>query len=144
MFNTLVGYSDHTLGTLAPVLAVCLGACIIEKHFTYNKKAKGPDHSSSLEPLELKKMVNKIRITELMLGSGIKQPIPKEILLSELVRKTIVAKIDIQKGIIIEKNMLTLKRSKGTLKPKELKDIVGKTSLKYIKKDHPVNKNDVN
>lgn len=141
-FNLLVGYSDHTIGTLVPLLAVCLGACVIEKHFTYDKNAKGPDHICSLDPLELKEMVEKIRTTELILGNYIKAPTKNELKIKDLVRKTVVAKIDIPKGIKITKNMLTVKRSNGTLKPKEIIDIIGKISLKNKKKDQPINYTD--
>ena len=64
-FNTYVGYSDHTLGIEVPIAAVALGALVVEKHFTINRKMKGPDHSSSLQPQELKQMVLSIRNIDL-------------------------------------------------------------------------------
>lgn len=142
-FNTLVGYSDHTIGDLVPQLAVSLGACIIEKHFTFNKNAEGPDHKCSLDPIELKEMVEKIRTVEFILGKDIKEPTAEELKISRLVRKTVVAKENIPKGIKITENMLTVKRSKGTLQPREIKDIIGKISIKNVEKDQPLNKRDL-
>ena len=70
-FDLPVGYSDHTLGDVAPIVAVSLGATVIEKHFTLNKHQKDGDHKISLEPKGFKVMVKKIRLTEKMLGKGI-------------------------------------------------------------------------
>ena len=137
-FNTIIGYSDHTIGILVPNLAVSLGAKVIEKHFTYDTNAIGPDHKCSLAPLELKEMVNQIRIVEKILGNGKKGPITEELEVRRLVRKTIVAKEDIPKGIKITKEMLTLKRSNGDLKPNQLKGIIGSISLANIKKDQAI------
>lgn len=134
-FNTIVGYSDHSIGTLVPELAVSLGAKVIEKHFTYDKNAIGPDHKCSLTPIELKKMVKKIRLVEQILGNGKKEPTAEELKIKKLIRKTIVAKRDIPKGTKITKEMLTVKRSNGALEPKEIKSIIGKTSLVDIEKD---------
>ena len=69
-FNCSVGYSDHTLGTIVPVVAVALGAEVVEKHLTLNRKMSGPDHKASLEPSEFKEMVEKIRLTENILGTN--------------------------------------------------------------------------
>ena len=134
-FNTIIGYSDHSIGTLVPQLAVSLGAKVIEKHFTYDINAIGPDHKCSLAPFELKKMVKKIRLVEQILGNGKKEPTAEELKIKKLIRKTIVAKRDIPKGTKITKEMLTVKRSNGALEPKEIKNIIGKTSLVDIEKD---------
>ena len=73
-FQTKVGYSDHTKGSHVAIAAVAIGASVIEKHITLNKKLKGPDHSSSLEPKEFIKFVERIRTTEEILGSHQKTP----------------------------------------------------------------------
>ncbi len=70
-FNCKVGYSDHTLGIEIPIAAVALGAAIIEKHFTLDRNMEGPDHKASLEPNELKAMVQAVRNTEKALGTGV-------------------------------------------------------------------------
>ena len=69
-FDVPVGLSDHTLGTIAPVVAVAVGACIIEKHFTLSRQAGGPDSAFSLEPEEFKSLVDGVRAAEKMLGGS--------------------------------------------------------------------------
>ena len=71
-FKIKVGLSDHSSSTFAPSLAVALGASIIEKHITISNKLPGPDHSSSLNPDDFLKMVNMVRLTEKILGDGVK------------------------------------------------------------------------
>ena len=89
-FQVNVGYSDHTLGIEVPIAAVALGASIIEKHFTLNKKLHGPDHSSSLEPHELIQLVKSIRNTEKAIsGNGQKTPSKSEIKNTNFVRKSL-------------------------------------------------------
>ena len=88
--NTKIGYSDHTLGIEVPVAAVVLGAQVIEKHFTLDRNMEGPDHLASLEPDELKAMVNAIRNIELALsGNGEKEPSSSEIKNKTIARKSI-------------------------------------------------------
>ena len=77
-FKIQVGYSDHTTGIESAVAAVALGASIIEKHITINKKMRGPDHKASIEKNELKKMIEMIRGVEVALGNGIKRPSQSE------------------------------------------------------------------
>ena len=91
-YKIKVGFSDHTIGIDASVASVAMGAEIIEKHFTLNNKMKGPDHKASLEPNELKKMVEKIRVIEKMLGREKKIITPNEKKNIQYVRKSIVAK----------------------------------------------------
>ncbi len=143
IFETIIGYSDHTEGTIVPQIAVSMGAKIIEKHFTYDKNAIGPDHRCSLNPNELKEMISEIRKVELIMGESDKKPTNEENELKKLVRKTVVAKLDIPKGELITKNMLTLKRSPGNLEPKELYRVIGKISQRVIKKDDPIRLNDI-
>ena len=102
--------SDHTLGISIPIAATAIGAKVIEKHFTLSRKMQGPDHKSSLEPKELKDMVNEIRKIEVSLGKFnkiIQEEEKKNIL---LVRKSIVAKKIIIKGEKFTKDNLTVKR----------------------------------
>lgn len=96
-FGLTVGYSDHTLGVEVPIAAVAMGAKIIEKHFTLNRKMSGPDHLASMEPSEFKNMVHKIRNIEQALGNGIKEPTDAEKEISKVVLKRIVAKRPIKK-----------------------------------------------
>ena len=137
-FNINVGYSDHTMGILIPQLAVALGANVIEKHFTYDKNAEGPDHICSLGPIELKEMVYQIRLVEEILGNKEKTPIKEELKIRKLVRKTVVANEDIPKGTKITENMLTVKRSDGSMEPKEIYKVINKISQINIKKDQEI------
>lgn len=135
-FNLPVGYSDHTLGIMVPIIAVALGARILEKHFTLNKNLPGPDHKASLVPTELKEMVKSIRDVEKALGSDIKKPTKSEEKIKKVIRKSIVAIIDIKKLDKIKENMLIIKRPGTGIKPKYFYKIIGKIAKKDIKKDN--------
>ena len=131
----LVGYSDHTNGILVPLMAVSLGAVVIEKHFTLNRNSYGPDHKASLTPTELKTMIKQIRDAEIALGSPSKKPTASEKRIMRLVRKSIVAKKDIKKGNTLTKDMLNIKRPGNGLPPTQFDRIVGKKTKKDLKKD---------
>jgi len=156
-----VGYSDHTVGINAPILAAALGATAIEKHFTLDKNLPGPDQKNSLEPDELKKMVKeirkvekmtaeekrktieKIKNSEILMGSGKKRPFKSELIIAEMARKSVISTGTISKGTIITKKMLTIKRpAKNGLHPKEYWNILGKTAKKDIKADTQLKKGD--
>lgn len=130
-----VGYSDHTLGVEIPIAAVALGAIVIEKHFTLDKKQKGPDHSASLDPLELKQMVSAIRNIEVSLGTGIKHPSGSEIKNITNIRKSIVANTFISKGTKITENMLTTKRPATGRSPMEWESVIGSIAEKDYQVD---------
>ena len=135
IFHLPVGLSDHTLGIAIPVAAVARGACIIEKHFTLNRRLKGPDHPFALEPAELRQMVSNIREVEESLGSPIKKPIPDEEEIARLARRSIIAKVDIHKGTKLTRDMLTTKRPGYGIEPKFLDTIIGTKAKKDIKRD---------
>ena len=116
-FKVNVGYSDHTLGIEMPIAAVALGAKLIEKHITLNKKMDGPDHIASLEPKEFKQMVKNIRNLENAFGNGIKQPTDSEKLIKKSVRRSIVAKNYIKKGEQFTHKNITTKRPEGGISP---------------------------
>ena len=134
-FNIKVGYSDHSLGTLVPIIAVAKGACIIEKHITLDNKMEGPDHSASIEPIEFTKMVNEIRSAHLILGSHIKTPSPEEKKNIPIVRKYIVAKKNIKKNDLFNLDNIAFKRcGKKGINPMYWKQLVGKKSnIDYMK-----------
>jgi len=134
-FNVKVGYSDHTIGIEVPVAAVALGASIIEKHFTLDKTMEGPDHKASLEPEELKAMVHAIRNIEKALGNGIKKASPSELKNKSVVRKSIVAACDIQRGEIFTEKNIIVKRPGTGISPIRWDEIVGKTSTKDYHED---------
>lgn len=133
--NCLIGYSDHTIGTTVAIAAVALGANVIEKHFTIDKKMKGPDHRASANPEELKEMISRIRETEKILGNSIKKPTKSEKKNMNIIRKSIVAKKDIRKGVKITRDMIIIKRPGTGLEPSKIEEILGKKTRKYIKKD---------
>ncbi|MDB9892080.1 N-acetylneuraminate synthase [Amylibacter sp.] len=109
-FGLAVGYSDHSEGISVPVAAVARGACLLEKHFTLDKNMDGPDHKASLDPSELKSMIQAIRDVELALGDGIKGPRPSEINNKTSARKSIVAARDIPIGAVFCELDLSVKR----------------------------------
>ncbi len=137
-FKLPVGYSDHTEGITIPIAAAALGATVIEKHFTLDKKMPGPDHRSSLEPDELKAMVTAIRDVESAMGDGIKRPSDAEKENINIARKSIVAKNDMEKDIIIDEEMLSFKRPGDGLPPKYMLKIIGRKTKKPIKKDQQI------
>lgn len=134
-FGYPVGYSDHTEGVAVPVAAVALGATVIEKHFTLDKKMEGPDHKASLEPNELKDMIASIRNIELALGSPVKQPTESEIKNRMVARKSIVAKTVIQEGEIFTTDNITTKRPGNGISPMKWYDILGKKADKRYSED---------
>lgn len=138
-FDVSVGYSDHTTGIEIPIAAVALGARVIEKHFTLEKKMEGPDHQASLEPDELKNMVKAIRNIEKAIGNGIKTPSTSEIKNINIARKSIVARKSIKKGELFTIENLTTKRPGDGISPMKWYEIVGKVSNKNYEKDDLIN-----
>ncbi len=135
-FNIAVGYSDNgSVGVLADVAAVALGACIIEKHFTIDKNLSGPDHRASLDPEELKNLVISIRDTEKMLGSGIKVPSPEESPIAAVARKSIVSSRAIKAGQVITAQDLIMKRPGTGIKPGGIGLVVGRKAKIDIEPD---------
>jgi len=113
-FGLSVGYSDHSLGILVPSVAVACGAQVIEKHFTLDKTMPGPDHSASLEPAELKALVQQIREVEKILGSTHKQPSARELANKSVVRRGIYAACEIHAGEkYTSDNLITLRPENG-------------------------------
>lgn len=143
--NCLVGYSDHTEGIDVSLMAVKLGAVVIEKHFTLDKNLDGPDHKASLEPDELKQMIKQIRIYEHdinipkeILGNPIKKPTENELKIMNIARKSIFADKDIKKDEVITKNNIIIKRPNIGLNPKYYYEILSKKVNKDIKKDEAI------
>jgi len=134
-FDISIGYSDHTLGTEVSIAAVALGAKVIEKHFTIDRKMEGPDHAASLEPKELKEMINSIRNIEIALGGKEKLPSASEIKNIEFARKSITAKKLIKKGEIFTEKNLTTKRPGIGLSPMIWDDVINQKSKYNFKKD---------
>lgn len=125
-----VGYSDHTAGISIPLAATALGATVIEKHFTLDRKLPGPDHKASLEPNELAEMVRGIRQIEQALGSSRKAPTPSELKNRPVARKSLVAARDIAAGEIFSAENLAIKRPGSGISPVHYWDWVGKVATR--------------
>lgn len=123
-FKIQTGYSDHTSGILAPLIAVSKGAKIIEKHLTLDKKMDGPDHLASLEPAEFKKMSSFLRKYEELSGNGKKTLQKCELKNIKIARRSLVAKVLIKKGEKFTKNNLTSKRPGTGINPMKINKII--------------------
>ena len=125
-FGMPVGYSDHALGNEVAFAAASLGACVLEKHFTLDKNAEGPDHALSSTPDELQALVNGVRIIEAARGDGVKRPALAERVTRLNNRKSIVALRDIEAGQKVEANMIDIKRPGYGIAPRFWELVVGK------------------
>ncbi|OXM83053.1 N-acetylneuraminate synthase [Paenibacillus rigui] len=123
-FQLPVGYSDHSEGIAISIAAAARGASMIEKHFTLDRSLPGPDHKSSLEPIELKEMVRMIRQVEASLGSYVKMPAPSERTNMDAVRKSIVAATSIPKGEKFTEHNMTVKRPGTGISPMYYYDLM--------------------
>ena len=130
-----IGYSDHTQGIEVATAAVALGATVIEKHFTLDRNMPGPDHRASLEPDELKEMVNAIRNIELAMGDGIKRPSACEQKNRQVVRKSIVASRTIKKGEVFTDDNLTTKRPGTGISPMLWDEVIGQRANRDYEAD---------
>jgi len=141
-FKVPVGYSDHTLGSLSSIVAVSLGAIVIEKHFTLSKKMRGLDHKASLEPSEFKKFVNNLKKAKIIMGSYEKFPSKNEKKNSAAARRSIVVTRNLKKNHKIKLNDVEIKRPGIGINPKYLTKIIGKKINKEKKIDSILRKDD--
>jgi sialic acid synthase SpsE len=131
-----VGLSDHSLGTSVPLAAVALGACVVEKHYTVDKRLPGsPDHHLSVDPPELRAMVDGIRTVEKALGKAVKgvEPLEREAL--RYARRSVTSAVAIPLGTTITRAMLTYKRPGTGIDPRDLERVVGRTARQDIAAD---------
>jgi len=132
-FLVPVGYSDHTPGIEVALAAVALGACVIEKHFTLDKDLPGPDHKASLEPEELRALVDGIRIVEAALGDGQKKPDRSELNTAEVARRSLVAARDIPANTELREELIAIKRPGTGISPVFLPHLIGRiTKVKIV------------
>ncbi|ALU14156.1 N-acetylneuraminate synthase NeuB [Eubacterium limosum] len=134
-FGTPIGYSDHTKGIEVPIAAVAMGATIIEKHFTLDRNMEGPDHKASLEPSELKVMVQAIRNIEKAIGTGDKKPTPSEIKNMAIARKSIVASQPIKKGETFTEQNITTKRPGTGISAMRWRQVLGQKATRDFAED---------
>ncbi len=137
------GYSCHVPNNYACFAAVALGAEMIEKHFTLDKKLSGPDHSSSLEPSEFKELVEGIRNIEKCFGTGVKTPSQSEQKNTYGMRRSLVAKSDLKAGTVIQKEHIAFKRPMNGLSPNYYEQIIGKKVKTDMAKDAPFTKESI-
>lgn len=138
-----IGYSDHTQGSRAAVGAVCLGACMIEKHFTLDKSLSGPDHAFSADPKEMRNLVEQVREMELMLGEYSLDYSPVEEAGRRDFRRSIVAAEDLEEGCLLELAHLAYKRPGSGLKPYERNSLIGRQLKKPVSKNQIILLDDV-
>ena len=132
-FSVAIGYSDHTAGIEIPIAAVALGASVIEKHFTLDCNMTGPDHKASLEPEQFLDMVKGIRKVEQALGSNVKQATLSELKNKEVVRRSIVAALDIKTGDTFTSENIIAKRPGTGLSPMKWDFVIGRKATKDFK-----------
>ena len=138
MFGVPVGLSDHTFGLFTSHTAISIGANVIERHFTLDRSFEGPDHILSSEPQEFLELVGIAKTIPEVLGDGVKRIQPNEYSTLNMQRKSIYAAVDIKKGTVIKKDMLTIKGPGGGLLPRYLDVLIGRRALVDIGYDEPI------
>ncbi len=126
-FNYPVGYSNHALGIEVSLAAIARGACLIETHFTLDKRMHGPDHAASLDIQELRALVQGAQSVVSAIGDGVKRPTNQELETKKVVQKRIVAARKLRAGAIIQPQDIVLRRTDGGLEPAHLNQLVGRT-----------------
>ncbi len=138
VFNLRIGYSDHSKGYLVSLMAATMGAKVIEKHFTIDRNLPGPDHKASLNPNELKNMIEEIKNVKIILGQSKKEIYKSELKNVYIARKVLVAKKNIIKGEKFSINNIIAKRAGKGLSPMFYWYLLGKKSNKNLKKDQKI------
>jgi len=134
-FELSVGLSDHSEGVLLSLVAVALGAVVIEKHFTLDKNAPGPDHKASMDPADLRTLVRSLRDVEASLGDGRKRPSEAEEEGRLFSRRSIVSGVDIRANETIAPWMLSFKRPGSGIEPRYWEKVIGMTARRNLSKD---------
>lgn len=130
-FNAILGYSDHSVGLGAALYSIPLGAKVVEKHFTLDKDADGPDHRASLSPKELKDFVQEVKRVDKFLGTTEKKPTASEMMTRSSLQKCLVSRCPIKKGEIFSEENIIAKRTGGVgTSPIQYYDIIGKPAPK--------------
>jgi N,N'-diacetyllegionaminate synthase len=142
-FQLPVGFSDHSEGVFFSLLAAALGAKVLEKHFTLDKNAPGPDHKVSVDPAELRELVTRLSVVDASLGTGCKQPTEMEEQSRRLSRRSIVAAVDIAPEETIQPWMLDCKRPAGGMDPREIDRVIGMQARRRIDKNSIMRWDDV-
>ena len=142
-FKFPVGYSDNGRNDLVTLVAVAMGSKVIEKHFTINKKLRGPDHKISADPKQMKNLIIQIRQIEEMFGTGIKKPQPSELENLVMARRSIHTTQNIKKNSILTAEMTAIKRPAIGILPKFYDKILGKKTKRNLSIDEPIKWSDL-
>jgi len=145
-YRVPVGFSDHSEGVFGTCLAVAAGAQMIEKHFTFDRSRTGFDHKISLPPDEFKKMVDRIRLAEAIMGESGKRPTETEILTSKRFYRKLVARRDIPKGARVQEEDIGFMRileANDALDPSDLKGVLGRRLRSTLRKYSPITEKDL-
>lgn len=142
-FGLPVGWSDHTLTNVCSLAAATLGAAIVERHFTHDRGAEGPDHMLSVEPDEFASLVKDIRLIEAALGDGVKRPSADENKTRVNNRKSLIAASDIKAGEVIGRARVSIKRPGYGIPPNCLDEVAGRVARNDLAQDTPITWDDV-
>jgi len=142
-FSYPIGFSDNSDDQLVPLIAISMGAKIIEKHFTLNKNMNGPDHKISCNPKQFSDLVKNIRLVEQMIGSGKKSCQKSELANKIAARRSITANQLIKKGKKITLDMIGTKRPATGIEPKFFKKVVGRIAKKRINREQSIKWSDI-
>ncbi len=142
-YSVPVGFSDHTIGSEAALVAVALGAGVIEKHFTLDKSMPGPDHGASSTPSEFKAMVDRVRRAETILGDGIKKCQDEEKDNASVSRKSVTIKTEVRANEILDSHHLTMKRPGTGLPASEIGSILGRKARVDLAEDYQLTLDDL-
>ncbi len=138
-----VGLSDHSTGGEASIAALALGASVIEQHFTLSRTMAGPDHSASLEPVELAQFVGGLRKVAAMLGDGIKRPTRSELRNMSGIRRSVAAARDLAEGTVLAAADMVCKRPGTGVLPADMSKLVGLRLNRAMAFDEPISWTDV-
>ena len=137
-FNVPLGLSDHTMDNLSAIVAASMGAVLVEKHFTIDRKLPGVDQSISLQPQDLRKLKDELVHVNQILGDRKKRIQPSEIPVKQSARRSLVARMDISAGTVLTKEMIACKRPGTGIPPSELEAIIGKSCKKDIQAEQVI------
>lgn len=138
-----LGYSDHTTAIDTGALAVASGACVLEKHLTYDSQASGPDHSTSLDPDSFEQYTKLARRAWTMLGDRTKRVLPIERDVRDASRQSIVVRRRLDAGHVLTRNDLTIKRPGTGIEPWRLDQIIGRPLARTVEADTPLTEQDL-
>ncbi len=142
-FGAILGYSDHTPDDVVPLGAVALGASVIEKHFTFDRTLKGPDHPHSMQPEEFARMIERTRNLEKAMGTSKKDVVAEESETVIVQRRGLTAAKDLKKGAPLKKGDIIELRPALGIYPKFKMNIVGKRVKKNLKAGNPIRWEDI-